>query len=295
MGGSTTYNAPGPSEEETAYYSILKDQTSYEVEQKKKKDESDAQKAKDLKAYGESNWSDYFKNLTKGYEQGLYTNKDFEDAAKAFEKEYGLTTGYTGTDVSKLSSQYLKDIDTKRETKIKSAFEDLLGRKATAEDISKYQDLYDAGLNDTQLLDKLKSSTEYTDKFAQSYYEAYNDELYGKKVYETDKEGKKVKTDKRTYTFDTSFEPTYTSSLGTETGLSFGEGATTITGNISQIEEAIQAQRQKRQFMYDSGLTKLQGQIDKDIQKIKNEGGEEVAKIQAQSNLYGQLLGGFTF
>lgn len=295
-GGGTTINYPGPSEEEKAYKRILTEQVKYSLDEQKKASAAETARKNAAIQAGKTNWAGYLNNLQSGYSQGLYGIKDIEDAASKFEKEYGLTTGYTAGEVSKLRAQYTKDIDKKRSVKINSAFQDLLGRPATAGEIERYQQEFDAGdYTSSDLLNSIKSSSDYTSKLSDSYFEAYNDELYGKKLTTKGPDGKPVKTSERTFTFLQGFEPTYAGDTTAETGISFGEAPKTITGTIGQIEEAIQASRQKRQFMYDSGLTKLQGQIDKDVQKIKNEGGKEVAQIQAKSNLYGQLLGGFTF
>lgn len=295
-GGGTTVNYPGPSEEEKAYYKILTTQTERSLADKEAEKKAAEAKATEAKRYGQTNWASYLKNLQSGYSQGLYNIKDLEDAASKYEKDYGLSIGYTQGEVNKLRSQYIGDLDKKRAVQIKSAFKDLLGRDASATEIAEYQQFYDADptYDQTKLLNSLKSKNEYTSKLSDSYLEAYHDELYGKQKTEI-VGGKTVKTGLRTFKFNTAFDPIYQGDIAAETGIAFGAAPTEITGKISEIEEGIQAQRQKRQFMYDSGLTKLQGQIDKDVQKIKNEGGKEVAKIQAKSNLYGQLLGGFTF
>jgi hypothetical protein len=40
-------------------------------------------------------------------------------------------------------------------------------------------------------------------------------------------------------------------------------------------------------------LTNLQGEIDKETQKLKNEGTKEVSKIAAAGSLYSNLVSGF--
>ena len=72
--------------------------------------------------------------------------------------------------------------------------------------------------------------------------------------------------------------------------ITFKEGRT-----IAELEEGKQNIRDSRKFLYSAGLTNLQGEIDKETQKIKNEGAKEIAKIQQEGSIYGQLLGGFNF
>ena len=64
---------------------------------------------------------------------------------------------------------------------------------------------------------------------------------------------------------------------------------------LAELEEGKQNIRDTRKFLYSAGLTNLQGEIDKETQKIKNEGAKDIAKIQQATNMYTGLLGGFNF
>ena len=61
------------------------------------------------------------------------------------------------------------------------------------------------------------------------------------------------------------------------------------------MEEGQQNIRDTRKYLFSAGLTNLQGEIDKETQKIKNQGASDIAKIQQEGSIYGQLLGGFNF
>ena len=39
----------------------------------------------------------------------------------------------------------------------------------------------------------------------------------------------------------------------------------------------------------------VQGEIDKETQKLKNEGSKELAKVQSQGSIYNSLVGSFNF
>ena len=146
------------------------------------------------------------------------------------------------------------------------------------------------------LRDSLKSSAEYTKNLNDNYLDNYYDTMYGKQT--RDAEGNMTK--KRKFTFDPSLLPTYQGDLGERTGVGvttgeqfadyFKEGRT-----IAELEEGQQNIRDSRKFLYSAGLTNLQGEIDKETQKIKNEGAKDIAKIQQEGSIYGQLLGGFNF
>ena len=62
----------------------------------------------------------------------------------------------------------------------------------------------------------------------------------------------------------------------------------TFTGTIAEIEDFQQQRRDERKYLYNSGLTALQGDIDKSLQRIKDQGRERLAVIQGQ---YGMVQG----
>jgi hypothetical protein len=68
-----------------------------------------------------------------------------------------------------------------------------------------------------------------------------------------------------------------------------------FTGTVSEIEENIQSMRSARQFLYSAGLTNLQGEIDQEVQKLKNQGTKDIANISKESNILGNLVSSFNF
>ena len=175
----------------------------------------------------------------------------------------------------------------------------MLGREATGDELSgamsnlQLQSYGGAGIQG--LRDSLKSGQEYTKKFNDNYLDNYYDTMYGEQT--KDAEGNRTK--KRKFTFDSSLLPTYLQSekLKESTGVElpdyaqyFQEGRT-----VKELDEGIAGIRDTRKYLYSAGLTNLQGDIDKETQKIKNTGMKDVAKIQQEGAIYGQLLGGFNF
>ena len=188
-------------------------------------------------------------------------------------------------------------LDKQRTSGVKLAYQDVLGREATADELSgamsnlKLQSYGGAGIQG--LRDSLKSSSEYTKKFNNNYLDNYYDTMYGPQT--VDAEGNKTK--RRKFNFDPSLMPSYKGDLASKTNIEtpdfadyFKEGRT-----IAELEEGKQNIRDTRKFLYSAGLTNLQGDIDKETQKIKNEGARDIAKIKSESAIYGQLLGGFNF
>jgi len=67
----------------------------------------------------------------------------------------------------------------------------------------------------------------------------------------------------------------------------------TFTGTIAEIEDFQQQRRDERKYLYNSGLTALQGDIDKSLQRIKDAGRERLAVIQGQYGMVAGLANGF--
>ena len=66
-----------------------------------------------------------------------------------------------------------------------------------------------------------------------------------------------------------------------------------VTGTPFELQEQVQNIRDTRQYLYSAGLTNLQGEIDSQVQKLKNEGSKEVAKIGSWGNVMSSALSGF--
>jgi hypothetical protein len=140
------------------------------------------------------------------------------------------------------------------------------------------------------LRDSLKNTQEYTSKFNENYYDNYYDVEFGKQT--VDEEGKR--TGLRKFEFNSELLPTYLESeqLQADTGVElpdyaqfFSEGRTP-----QELKEGIQGIRDTRQYLYSAGLTNLQGQIDKETQKIVNQGKKDVAQIGKAAGIY-NLMG----
>jgi len=205
-----------------------------------------------------------------------------------------LNTYYTGGDDGGLQGR-------NRDLNIRTAYEQLLGRKATEDEVTKgksqigknkyYQDIesFKAGLT---------SGSEYKKKFSNSYLENYYDEMYGAQGRDDDGN----KTGKRTFSFDKTLLPTYKgeagttgSKLETDTGVALPGWQDSFTGSPAEIDFNLDNIRESRKFLYSAGLTNLQGTIDGEIQKLKNEGGKEITKIKSEGDILGNLVGSFSF
>ena len=321
MGSKTVYNPP-KIEKDDSFAKYLEYQKGKEDRLQAQADAEKAEaKAKDLtrRKSGAQGLTGLYDRTKSQLESGLISFQGAQDKLQGYIDKYDLTGGFTEdegftptyTDPNKGPGQYLSSLqniyqgeggllDKKRTSGVKLAYQDILGRQATDDELSsamsnlQLQSYGGAGIQG--LRDSLKSSAEYTKNLNDNYLDNYYDTMYGKQT--RDEEGNMTK--KRKFTFDPSLLPTYQGDLGERTGVGvttgeqfadyFKEGRT-----VAELEEGQQNIRDSRKFLYSAGLTNLQGEIDKETQKIKNEGAKEIAKIQQEGSIYGQLLGGFNF
>tara|TARA_R100001224_G_scaffold97290_2_gene67336 strand:+ start:180 stop:1106 length:927 start_codon:yes stop_codon:yes gene_type:complete len=308
MGSKTVYNPP-KIEKDDSFAKYLEYQQGKED---RLQAQADAERA-EAKAKEEARMESGARGIGSLYDRtksqlqsGLISYQGAQDKLQSYIDRYDLTSKADfdpGQYLTNLQNIYQGDdglLKKRRTAGVNLAYQDILGRQATGDELSsalsnlQLQAYGGAGVQG--LRDSLKSSAEYTKNLNDNYLDNYYDTMYGKQT--RDEEGNMTK--KRKFTFDPSLLPTYQGDLGERTGVGvttgeqfadyFKEGRT-----VAELEEGQQNIRDSRKFLYSAGLTNLQGEIDKETQKIKNEGAKEIAKIQQEGSIYGQLLGGFNF
>jgi len=294
MGGGTSVNYSPPPPDNT-FQRFLEAQQAKEAraEQRaaaEKKEAADAAQAR--KTAAASGFGGLRTGLESQLRQGLVTYSDATKQLRDYAAKYELTP--PEEDVSKLTKLYTEELlPGRRTTGIGAAYEELLGRKATESEqktaMERFRQGYYSSVQD--LRDSLAKSTEYQEKFNQSYLDNYYDTQFGKQT--VDAAGKK--TGKRTFTFDKNLLPTFTAAAAKSAGVSAPSFKDTFTGTAGEIEEQLQNIRDTRKYLYSAGLTNLQGEIDKETQKLKNEGQKEIEKIKTAGGIYQQLVGAFSF
>jgi hypothetical protein len=222
--------------------------------------------------------------------QGLISYNDATSQLRDYASKYDLSP--PEQDVAGLTDIYTKELlPGRRATGITSAYKEILGREAKEEEKTEALERFNQGYYSTvqDLRDSLAKGQEYQDKFNNSYLDNYYDTMYGKQA--TDAAGKK--TGQRTFKFDKNLLPTYADATKARAGVQLPNFADTFTGTPSEIEENLQNVRDTRKYLYSAGLTNLQGEIDKETQKLKNEGSKEVAKINSFGSVASNLVSGF--
>ena len=236
-----------------------------------------------------------FGNLRSGIEAELKQGLITYDDARSQLRDYGARFELDPEEaVSNLSRLYTKELlPGRRAAGVAAAYKELFQRPATAEETKSSMELFDTGYyNSVQdLKDSLVKGSEYQDKFNKSYLDNYYDTIYGKQ--QKDAEGKN--TGIRSITFDKSLLPTYAKGTLDKAGITIPDFQGTFTGTGGKLDEDMQNIRDTRKYLYSAGLTNLQGDIDKETQKLKNEGAKDVAKIGSTGDMYKALIGSFSF
>lgn len=241
---------------------------------------------------GASSYSSLASGLESQLRQGLVNYNDATSQLRDYAVKYNMAP--PEQDVARFTDIYTKELlPGRRQTGITSAYEEILGRQATAEEQQKATERFNQGYYSSveDLRNTLYKGQEYQEKFNQSYLDNYYDTMFGKQT--TDAAGKK--TGQRTFKFASNLVPTMAEGTQKRSGVITPDFGESFSGTPAEIEEQQQNIRDTRQYLYSAGLTNLQGEIDKETQQLKNEGSQKLAKIQAQGGLYQQLVGTFSF
>lgn len=288
-GTKVTYNPPPPDDTFSKYleYQQAREKV-LDARAEQERAEAKAEEAA-RKASGAAGYAGLKTTTQQQLAQGLVGYESAANQLRDYASRYGLTP--PEQDISELTQQYTAALPGKRATGMSAAYEELLGRQATAEELSKGQERFQQGYYGSMedFKGSLTKSQEYQKKFNQSYLDNYYDTMFGKQT--VDEKGDK--TGQRNFKFDPKLLPSYGGNLADRTKITtpdFGEG---FTGTPAELEAQQQNVRDARQYLYSAGLTNLQGEIDKETQSLKNEGSKELARINRETNVFSNLVSGF--
>lgn len=323
MGSKTVYNAPKVEKDDSfeKYLEYQKERETKLDERAQQQREDDAAAELRRRQTGASGLTDLYQRTKGQLQSGSLNFQQAQNQLQGYIDKYDLTRGFKEdeiperfyTDTGKGPEQYLTSLQSfyegegglqeqQRTAGVKLAYQDLLGRAATPDEISTgLQNLKDrayGGAGVQGLRESIKLSSDYVKKFNKNYLDNYYDVVYGKQT--VDAEGNR--TGKRTFTFDSALLPGYSSQsedsdLQKRTGVSLPDYQEYFSGarSIKELDEGIEGMREGRKFVYSAGLTNLQGEIDKETQKLKNEGAKDIARIQNTGDMYKSLIGSFSF
>lgn len=288
------YEAPAPDPTIQAYNTYMLDRQKTLNAQADAAALSAAAETNAIRSTGEAGYGTYKQNILNQFNAGLIDSAQAQQGFKDYEDRYKLSTGFTQNDLNSLVNQATQSAVGKSQTLAGQTYKDILGRDANAEELARFSELQKTGQYTlTDLVSSIKAGGEYTSKMNDNYLSSYYDTMYGKQQTTKSPEGYDVKTGLRTFNYNSAFDPVFSGDIAKATGISTSAVPTSFTGTAAEIEEFQNAQRQKRDFVYNAGLTNLQGQIDKDTQKIKNEGTQDVTRIASQGQLLSNLTSSF--
>jgi hypothetical protein len=294
MGGKKVNYTPPPVQKDDSFEKYLQYQQQRETaaEQRAATERAEQKAADDArKASGAAGYGGLRTGVENQLRQGLIGYEDATRQLRDYATKYDMTP--PEADVTNLTNIYTQELlPGRRSTNIGAAYEEVLGRQATTEELSKAQERFNQGYyaSNEDLRNSLYKSTEYTDKYNKSYLDNYYDTMFGQQT--KDEAGKR--TGQRTFKFSSNLLPQMAEGTTKRSGVvtpDFGD----FTGTPAEIEEQQQNIRDTRQYLYSAGLTNLQGEIDKETQKLKNEGQKELAKVTSQGSIYNSLVGSFNF
>ena len=304
-GSKVTYNPPPP---DNTFSKILEYQQANDKRLQDRADQERAEAAAEKnarKAAGASAYGGLKTTTQQQLAQGLIGYESAANQLRDYATRYELTP--PEADIAELTQQYTAALPGKRAAGIQAAHEELYGRPATTEELSKAQERFQQGVYGSMedFKSSLLNSAEYKKKFNDSYLDNYYDTKFGSSVADRTEEvtdpttgEKKTRVTKlRQFKFDPSLLPKYSDTAGLEkkSGITQPDYETFFNKDrsVEELEQGIQGVRDTRQYLYSAGLTNLQGEIDKETQSLKNEGSKQVAKIGAAGSLYSNLVSGF--
>jgi len=290
-GGGTTVSYQQPKDpygDELKKYQLeqLKAAEKTAAEEKAAKTAADAEK----KLAAQQGFTPFKQTIQQQLSKGLLSYQEAQSELKDYASKYDI--GPQPGALQELTDYYLTNIQPgQQKSQIESAYQEYFGKGPTTEQLEKAQKSFQSGYYKSvgDLKETLKASDEYQEKFNKSYLDNYYETMFGK----AQKDDKGVK--KYQFKLQESFLPKYAGNLAKETGVTIPEFQKEFTGTAGEIEANLDAIKETKAFIYQSGLSNLQGQIDKEVQTLKNEGIEKVTKLQQAGNQYTALIGSFSF
>jgi len=232
--------------------------------QAEKKAEQDriTQKEAERKARGETGRGAYISNVKQRLSSGLIGEESAQKLVQDYYNQYDLAPD--ATELADITQAYQQFAPKRREADLSSVYQRLLGRPATAAELAAGQSQLALGRTVGDLEKDIESTSEYKKARPGSAFEAEQEARYGGPVLDA--------TGTRTGTYKFNFGATDLPGLSADLVKQIGVTAPSFIGKeFIGSAEAIEDARQKRNnyetYLYNSGLTALKGNLDKEISK----------------------------
>ena len=199
-GGGKSPAPPAPDPAQTAYYQYLTEHQKLLDQQTQAAADEEKANLTAIKNTGQAGYTAFRQNLQNQFGAGILNIDQVTQQLKDYEDRYKLTTGYTQKDINSFVDAATQAQTGKTQLLAGQTYKDVLGREATSAELQSFSDLYKTGQYKlADLVNTIKSGSEYQNKFNDNYLSSYYDTMYGKQATTTDASGQTVKTGQRTF------------------------------------------------------------------------------------------------
>ena len=214
------------------------------------------------KAAGEAGRGAYISNVKQRVSSGLVGEESAQKLVQDYYADYDLTPATD--ELTSITEAYQQFAPKKRAAELSALYQRSVGRPATADELTTRQSEMALGRTIGDIEQDIQASAEYKKQRPGSAFEAEQEARYGGPVLDA--------TGTRTGTYKFNFGATDLPGLSEDLVKQIGVTAPSFIGKeFIGSAEAIEDARQKRNnyetFLYNSGLTALKGNLDKEISK----------------------------
>lgn len=249
--------------------------------------------AAERKTAGEAGRPGYIANVKRRLSSGLIGEESAQKLVEDYYTKYELAPA--ANELEDITKTYQEFAPKRREADISAAYQRLLGRAPTGEELTRNQQQMSLGRTTGDVEQDIQGTTEYKKARPSSAFEAEMEARYGGPVL--DDTG--TRTGKYKYNFGTGALPGLTADLISKTSVTtpgfLAPGAPVFTGSAEEIEGAKQSKNNYESFLYNSGLKSLEGNISTELTKLRTEGDLKIGKQQGQYGLLASTIGAFNF
>jgi hypothetical protein len=246
--------------------------------------------AAERKAAGESGKSTYIANVQKRLGAGLIGEDTAQKLVEDYYTKYDLAP--STDDYSGITKTYEEFAPKQRAAQLGSAYQRLLGRQATSDELAAGQSQMGLGRTIGDVEQDIQATAEYKKQRPGSAFEAEMEARYGGPVL--DETG--TRTGRYKFNFGGGTLPQLSSDLVAKAGVKTPDFiGKEFTGSAEEIESAKQSKNNYETFMYNSGLKSLEGNIQTELTKLQTEGQLKIGRQSQQAGLLQGLVGSFSF
>jgi len=247
-------------------------------------------KEAERKAAGESGKSTYIANVQRRLGAGLIGEETAQKLVEDYYTKYDLAP--STDDYSGITKTYEEFAPKQRAAQLGSAYQRLLGRQATSDELAAGQSQMGLGRTIGDIEQDIQATAEYKKQRPGSAFEAEMEARYGGPVL--DETG--TRTGRYKFNFGGGTLPQLSSDLVAKAGVKTPDFiGKEFTGSAEEIESAKQSKNNYETFMYNSGLKSLEGNIQTELTKLQTEGQLKINRQSQQAGLLQGLVGSFSF